>query len=316
MNNRKMLSVANGPGMSGNLSGASRPDNLSRRFPDATGGELWSPCSSSSDENNSPTALNSFDWDKPALEDKAVNFGFSQNKKSGGVSEVNALNISSRKDVSENKGKSGYANVGTSERKYDIKHAKILACGDIQKRSRTCSTGLSDLCSDRLPQPLNSTESDDLQQDSCIEGSEEDFLKEKEELRNVAWFQAGIPREIALEVLQGQEEGSFIVRESSTRPGCFALSLRVPPEKNPSGIAHYLILRTQQGYKIKGFTKEFHSLTALITHHSVMPEMLPCPLSLHRPSTRDAEHEFDDPPPETPPDIFEDIHWLMTDLNL
>nr|XP_036671989.1 selenoprotein P isoform X2 [Drosophila suzukii] len=106
-------------------------------------------------------------------------------------------------------------------------------------------------------------------------------LSEQQELKGAAWFQAGIPREISLEVLSRQNPGAFLVRQSSTKPGCFALSLRVPP---PSPrVAHYLILRTQRGYKIKGFTKEFSSLKALITHHSVMPELLPVPLTLPRP---------------------------------
>lgn len=42
-----------------------------------------------------------------------------------------------------------------------------------------------------------------------------------------------------------------MVRESTSKPGCFALSLRVPREFQPLGIAHYLILRTNKGYKIK-----------------------------------------------------------------
>ncbi|GFU85262.1 uncharacterized protein TNCV_2385691 [Trichonephila clavipes] len=58
----------------------SRPDNLLpgiRKFPDQDRANMWSPCSNcSSDENNSPTALNSFNWDKPALEDKSVDFGW------------------------------------------------------------------------------------------------------------------------------------------------------------------------------------------------------------------------------------------------
>ena len=36
---------------------------------------------------------------------------------------------------------------------------------------------------------------------------------------------------------------------------------------------------------LQGFTKEFPSLTSLIVHHSVMPELLPCPLLLHRPAS-------------------------------
>lgn len=58
-------------------------------------------------------------------------------------------------------------------------------------------------------------------------------------------------REIALEVLGREPVGAFMVRESTTKLGCFALSLRVPRDFQPSGIAHYLILRTNKGYKIK-----------------------------------------------------------------
>ncbi|CAH1647314.1 unnamed protein product [Spodoptera littoralis] len=102
------------------------------------------------------------------------------------------------------------------------------------------------------------------------------------ELRQAPWFQHGIPREIALEVLSSQPVGAFLVRGSTTQAGCFALSVRVPRDFTPAGIAHYLILRTPKGYKIKGFTKEFPSLCALVTHHSVMPELLPVPLRLAR----------------------------------
>lgn len=74
-------------------------------------------------------------------------------------------------------------------------------------------------------------------------------LAEQHELKGAAWFQAGIPREISLEVLSRQSPGAFLVRQSSTKPGCFALSLRVPPPAPK--VAHYLILRTPRGYKIK-----------------------------------------------------------------
>lgn len=74
-------------------------------------------------------------------------------------------------------------------------------------------------------------------------------LKEQHELKGAAWYQAGIPREISLEVLTRQNPGAFLVRQSSTKPGCFALSLRVPPPAPK--VAHYLILRTVRGYKIK-----------------------------------------------------------------
>lgn len=75
--------------------------------------------------------------------------------------------------------------------------------------------------------------------------------KEEGELRTAPWFQAGIPREITLEVLGQEPVGAFMVRESTTKPGCYALSLRVPRDFQPSGIAHYLIMRTNKGFKIK-----------------------------------------------------------------
>lgn len=74
-------------------------------------------------------------------------------------------------------------------------------------------------------------------------------IVEQNELKGAAWFQAGIPREISLEVLSRQNPGAFLVRQSSTKPGCFALSVRIP--KSAPKVAHYLILRTSRGYKIK-----------------------------------------------------------------
>lgn len=127
-------------------------------------------------------------------------------------------------------------------------------------------------------------------------------LTEQTDLKGASWFQAGLPREISLEILSRQSPGAFLVRQSESKMGCFALSLRVHPP-GPK-VQHYLIIRTQKGYMIKvrlhlivlnvethtkfalqlqqGFTKEFSSLRALITHHSVMKELLPIPLYLPR----------------------------------
>lgn len=72
---------------------------------------------------------------------------------------------------------------------------------------------------------------------------------EQQDLKDASWFQAGIPRDISLEVLSKQSPGAFIVRNSNSKPGCFVLSLRVSPPLPK--VAHYLILRTGRGYKIK-----------------------------------------------------------------
>ncbi|KAJ1522143.1 hypothetical protein ONE63_002454 [Megalurothrips usitatus] len=140
------------------------------------------------------------------------------------------------------------------------------------------------------------------------------------DLRAAPWFQAGIPREIALEVLGREPVGAFMVRESTTKVGCFALSLRVPRDFQPSGIAHYLILRTSKGYKIKGFTKEFSTLLALITHHSVMPELLPVPLALSRKhvnsSRTDSSRDFADVDNDPDYNTLADFRKIMADLNV
>lgn len=72
---------------------------------------------------------------------------------------------------------------------------------------------------------------------------------EENDLRSAAWYQEGLPREISLEVLAQQPPGAFLVRRSASKTGCFALSVRTPPP-GPK-VAHYLILRTSRGYKIK-----------------------------------------------------------------
>lgn len=52
-------------------------------------------------------------------------------------------------------------------------------------------------------------------------------------------------------MLQNAEEGSFFVRDSQSRPGCFALTMRVPQETNPSGFGNYLIVKVKGGVMIQ-----------------------------------------------------------------
>ena len=63
-------------------------------------------------------------------------------------------------------------------------------------------------------------------------------------LEEAGWFHAGIPREIAMEILAQQSEGSFVVRESSSQPGYYALSMKAPDGR----IVHYLIQSSPGGY--------------------------------------------------------------------
>ena len=70
-------------------------------------------------------------------------------------------------------------------------------------------------------------------------------------LARASWYEADMPREVVLEALVADEVGGFLIRDSASHPGCYALSVKVPKYDNPSGIAHYLIQRTRRGVKLK-----------------------------------------------------------------
>ncbi len=70
------------------------------------------------------------------------------------------------------------------------------------------------------------------------------------------WFHGSIHRDNAVKMLENSPIGSFIVRYSTTKQSCYALSVRVPSDYHLTGIAHYLIIITQRKtFKIKVFIK-------------------------------------------------------------
>ncbi|BHF60197.1 Src y 2 domains [Sparganum proliferum] len=113
------------------------------------------------------------------------------------------------------------------------------------------------------------------------------------EVNFAPWYQPSMPRDQVIETLLGQPPGSFIVRDSGTHANCYALSVRVGeendrcmsasvphPSSNSQKISHYLIQRGPNGVRLKGLDKEWPSLSCLVLHLTVMPEMLACPLRL------------------------------------
>lgn len=81
--------------------------------------------------------------------------------------------------------------------------------------------------------------------------------------------------------------------------------------------AEYFIPQTSM---LQGFTKEFSTLTALITHHSVMQELLPCPLwlSKYKPSftKSDTNKDFEDIDSHPDYKTLANFHRMMVDLSM
>uniref|UniRef100_A0A0K2UJA6 SH2 domain-containing protein n=1 Tax=Lepeophtheirus salmonis TaxID=72036 RepID=A0A0K2UJA6_LEPSM len=104
-------------------------------------------------------------------------------------------------------------------------------------------------------------------------------------LENAAWYRPGFDRDLTNQHLSNLSTGSFVVRRSKSRRDALALSLKTPSRHISTlsnRIAHFLILvlPNGDGFRIKGSKKTFPSLRSLIIHHSVMSEILPCPLLL------------------------------------
>eukprot|EP00036_Acanthoecidae_sp_10tr_P000135 CAMPEP_0182948670 /NCGR_PEP_ID=MMETSP0105_2-20130417/59875_1 /TAXON_ID=81532 ORGANISM="Acanthoeca-like sp., Strain 10tr" /NCGR_SAMPLE_ID=MMETSP0105_2 /ASSEMBLY_ACC=CAM_ASM_000205 /LENGTH=554 /DNA_ID=CAMNT_0025088963 /DNA_START=39 /DNA_END=1703 /DNA_ORIENTATION=+ len=106
--------------------------------------------------------------------------------------------------------------------------------------------------------------------------TEED--RSNEGLEAHAWFQAGIPREIAMELLEKEDEGSFVVRESSSQPGNFALTMK------GGGLMHHFIIRKVRDGYVLGSEEQgqmpFRDLGTLIVAYAKNRGCLPCCLNL------------------------------------
>lgn len=110
---------------------------------------------------------------------------------------------------------------------------------------------------------------------------------EAEDLSSNSWFQSGLLGKFSLEMLRHQAAGSFIIHKGSNKSANFILSLRTPSStlldsSSRRSIAHYLILHSKRGYRIKGAKKYFSTISSLVTHHSVMKESLPVTLKVER----------------------------------
>jgi hypothetical protein len=106
------------------------------------------------------------------------------------------------------------------------------------------------------------------------------------------WYQPGIPREIAMEMLEKSVEGSFVVRDSSSQPGHFAMTIRA------GGLMHHYIIRKVPQGVVLGSEDQGQSplpdLPTLIIEYSRTKGCLPCVLSLETINSLNDEPDSDD----------------------
>lgn len=61
----------------------------------------------------------------------------------------------------------------------------------------------------------------------------------------ISWYFGTLSRQVTELILHCQPVGSFLVRNSSSRCGTFALSVRVQQDaERPTGVAHYLLIKS------------------------------------------------------------------------
>uniref|UniRef100_A0A182N539 Protein sprint n=1 Tax=Anopheles dirus TaxID=7168 RepID=A0A182N539_9DIPT len=92
------------------------------------------------------------------------------------------------------------------------------------------------------------------------------------------WFLPGIQRSGAIHLLQGKEEGTFIVRGSS-QSKTMAVSVRLPANTGPY-IEHYLIQSNNGQLSLESSRFKFDSIPALIAHYTQCCDELPVQLCL------------------------------------
>ncbi|NWW95165.1 SLAP2 protein, partial [Rhynochetos jubatus] len=94
------------------------------------------------------------------------------------------------------------------------------------------------------------------------------------------WLYEGVSRQKAEELLlqPGNRSGSFLIRESQTRQGCYSLSVRRGERGSWDAVTHYRIHRLENGWLYISPRLTFPSLHDLVDHYSEFGEGLCCPL--------------------------------------
>ncbi|XP_019149587.1 src-like-adapter 2 [Corvus cornix cornix] len=129
------------------------------------------------------------------------------------------------------------------------------------------------------------------------------------------WLYEGVSRQQAEELLlrPGNHSGSFLIRESQTRQGCYSLSVRRGERAAWASVTHYRIHRLDNGWLYISPRLTFPSLHNLVDHYSEFSEGLCCRLS--EPCSTEAPRAA---PASTPPAVIKkpSLHWDKIESSL
>ena len=131
------------------------------------------------------------------------------------------------------------------------------------------------------------------------------LLKKHEERQSMVvsqsiedWYKPSITREASVRQLIQLPVGSFVIRDSQTVTGGYALSLKVPdsfvlqksqdtgeplPTNPEDCVRHFLIAPHHRGIRLQGWEEPpFDNLTTFVIQHSNQPMALPCRLRIQK----------------------------------
>ena len=99
-------------------------------------------------------------------------------------------------------------------------------------------------------------------------------------LKELKWLKENFTRNDSEQFLKQQQVGVFVIRKSESIENAYVLSVKVPIFVNHSRVAHYVLIKSKDGYHIRGCQKVFKDIEKLVFHCSYFRDMLPVQLEL------------------------------------
>ncbi|ALC43172.1 CG10479 [Drosophila busckii] len=168
-------------------------------------------------------------------------------------------------------------NCWQSSQPSDSNSSSSSSSSEAQPEEDDSDAGISDCCQLLSDEKSNKKRSSPKKRStSRYNANSDDDTDEEPELLGCGWYQPRITAKAAQDHLQHSKPGSFLLRRCT--PRSFELCLRLDSKVKSYAISY----SRSEMYSLKGAKKQFSTLKALITHHSVMAEQLPLTLDMPR----------------------------------